>query len=452
MNYISQDTIVAIATAPGRAALSLVRLSGPQALAIADKIFKGARKPSEMADHTLQHGYIVTQRGQKVDEVVLSVFKRPHSYTGEDTVEITCHGGRVMAETIVEVATVAGARPAGPGEFSLRAFLQGRLDLAQAEAVADIISAGTWAAARAALERLEGGLSQRLGKIRQVLLEVLAQLEAAVDFPEEDLPAPVLKDMERLLTSARDDLKKLVEESRAARMLRDGARVVIVGRPNTGKSSLFNLLLREERAIVTEEPGTTRDVLEGFIEIRGLPVRLFDTAGIRNAPGRVEAEGMERARSKLSQADLILLVIDGSQPPRSEDKKLLDDTKGMPRLVVLNKSDLKPAFAAQKGWLRISALTGAGLERLEEAVWQRLGLGMAMDSAPAAAANARQGDCLARAIVHLEESLSGLKRNRTYELLAEDVRAAARALGEITGQEVGEEVLRRIFEKFCIGK
>jgi tRNA modification GTPase len=460
MNYANQDTIVAVATASGRAALSLVRLSGTQALAIADRIFEGAKKPSEMESHTLQHGYIVSQRGQRVDEVVLSVFKKPHSYTGEDTVEITCHGGQVMSSAIVEVAIVAGARPAGPGEFTFRAFCNGRLDLAQAEAVAEIISAGTWAAARAAIERLEGGLSRRIGRIREDLLNILAQLEAAVDFPEEDLPQPVGVELNRILEDSWQMIRTIVEESRTTQILNDGARVVIAGRPNTGKSSLFNLLLREERAIVTDEPGTTRDVLEGFIEIRGVPVRLFDTAGLRQSKNPIEMAGMERARGKLAQADLILLVIDGSQPPRAEDKRLLDKTRDRPRLVILNKSDLKPAFAAQKGWLRLSALTGDGLQQLEEAMIRALTDGRGLDEIPASAANLRQIGALGKAGQHLCQAKESLQAGTPYDLVAEDIRAGIYSLDEVTGQawrgqpgvSLSDEVLAMIFKKFCIGK
>ncbi len=460
MDRSIKDTIVAVSTAPGRAALAVVRISGPQAAEVADRIFQGKTKPSQMADHTIQHGYIVTQRGQAVDEVMLAMLRGPRSFTGEDTVEITCHGGGAAAPAVVELAVLAGARPARPGEFTLRAYLNGQLDLSQAEAVADIIEAGTLAAARAALERLEGGFSRRVGAIRSDLLEVLAQLEAAIDFPEEDLPQPVVNDVLEVIEKSSKELDCVLEESRTARLLRDGARAVIAGRPNTGKSSLFNLLLRQERAIVTEQPGTTRDVLEGFIEVRGLPVRLFDTAGVREPADQIEAMGVERAREKLEQADLVLLVIDGSKPPRPEDKKLLEQTKNLARIVVLNKGDLKPAFTAQKGWVRLSALTGAGLAKLEEAMVAELTGGRGAEAGGVAAANVRQVEALRRSKDLLAEAASGLLERRPYDLLAGDVRAAVAALDEITGEayrraeggDIGAEVLERIFERFCIGK
>ncbi len=460
MDTGNSDTIVAVSTAPGRAALAVVRISGAKAAAVADRIFRGRDKPSSMADHTVQHGHIVSQRGQAVDEVMLSLLRAPRSFTGEDTVEITCHGGDTAAPAVAEVAVLSGARPAKAGEFTLRAYLNGRLDLAQAEAVADVIEAGTWAAARAALERLEGGLSRKIAEIRAGLIDVLAQLEAAVDFPEEDLPAPVVGELSKAMEQAGAKVSRLLESSRTARLLRDGARAVIAGRPNTGKSSLFNLLLREERAIVTEHPGTTRDVLEGFVEVRGLPVRLYDTAGVREPVDLIEAAGVERARAKLDQADLVLLVIDGSKPPRDEDKKLLDRTKGLARIVLLNKSDLKPAFTAQKGWVRISALTGAGLPKLEEAMVAALTSGHGLEEGGAAAANARQREALGRASAGLAEAMAGMAQGRSYELVAGDVRAAVAALDGITGeamrqaagQALDDEVLGRIFERFCIGK
>jgi tRNA modification GTPase len=446
------DTIVAVSTAPGRAALAVVRLSGAQAADLADRIFRGMTKPSDMSDHAVQHGHVVSQRGQVVDEVMLALLRGPRSFTGEDTVEITCHGGDAAAPAIVEVAVLAGARPARPGEFTLRAYLNGRLDLSQAEAVSDVIEAGTWAAARAALERLEGGLSKKIGDIRAGLLDVLAQLEASVDFPEEDLPPPVISEIQEALEQAGKRISQLLESSRTARLLRDGARAVIAGRPNTGKSSLFNLMLREERAIVTEHPGTTRDVLEGFVEVRGVPVRLFDTAGVREPADLIEAAGVERARAKLEQADLVLLVIDGSRPPRGEDKKLLDQTKSLPRIVILNKSDLKPAFTAQKGWVRVSALTGSGLPKLEEAMVAGLTSGHGVEEGGAAAANVRQIEALKRASASLAEAAGGMARKRPYELVAEDVKGAVNALGEITGESIGNQVLERIFERFCVGK
>jgi len=447
-----KDTIVAISTAAGPAALAVVRISGGRTLAVADKIFEGKTKPSAMADHTLQHGRIVSQRGQVIDEVVLAWLQAPHSFTGEDTVEITCHGGSVAAPAIVEIALLAGARQANPGEFSLRAFLNGRMDLAQAEAVADVIAASTQAAARAALERLAGGLSKNVRLIRTGLLDVLAQLEAMVDFPEDDLPQPVFKEMVGTIDQARHRIAALLDRSKTALILHDGAKVVIAGRPNVGKSSLFNMLLNEERAIVTERPGTTRDVLEGLIDVRGIPVRLFDTAGLRQTKDSIEVEGVGRARGKLSQADLVLLVIDGSKPPHDEDKQLLKQTESFPRVVLLNKCDLKPAFAAQKGWIKISAKTEAGLPKLEEAMVAALTGGRGLDGGAASAANARQVAALRAAAAHLESALTGIASKHSYELLAEDVKAAVNALGEITGETIGEEVLERIFSRFCIGK
>jgi len=447
-----KDTIVAVATAPGPAALAVVRISGGKAVAIADKIFQGKTPPSRMSTHTLQHGRIVSQRGQAIDEVVLGVMLAPHSFTGEDTVEITCHGGNVAAPAVVEIAVLAGARQARPGEFTLRAYLNDKMDLSQAEAVCDVIGASTQAAAKAALERLAGGLSKKIRDVRSGLLDVLAQLEAMVDFPEDDLPDPVFKEILGTVSQAQERIDALLVSSRTAQVLRDGARVVIAGRPNTGKSSLFNLLLKEERAIVTEHPGTTRDVLEGFIDVRGIPVRLFDTAGLRETTDQIEVEGVDRARGKLAQADLVLLVIDGSRPPRDEDKALMDQTKELTRLVVLNKGDLKPAFAAQKGWIKLSALTGQGLPKLEESIVAALTGGRGVDAGAASAANSRQVAALRDAHMRLDGAVNGIENKHSYELVAGDVRAAVDSLGQITGEAIGDEVLERIFSRFCIGK
>ncbi|MDP2806804.1 MAG: tRNA uridine-5-carboxymethylaminomethyl(34) synthesis GTPase MnmE, partial [bacterium] len=384
---ISSDTIAAISTASGPAALSMIRISGPRSLEIADAIFKGKLTPSQMPSHTLHLGKIAGDRSSSADQAMLAVMKAPHSFTGEDMTEITCHGGAAAPQAVLQACLNAGARPAKPGEFTLRAYLNGRLDLAQAEAVCDIINARTQTAAQAALERLEGGLSRKVSDIREKLISLLALLEAWVDFPEEDIPAAEYQQIKEDLGRALEKTKKLLDDSRASLILKDGARVVIAGRPNAGKSSLFNLLLKEERAIVTASPGTTRDVLEGWIEIGGIPLRLFDTAGLRETSDAIELIGVERARGKMEQADLVLLVLDAGSALTAEDKRLLELTLRFNRIVLANKSDLSIKLEIENNWLKISSLTEAGLKELENTIVTALTGGHAWEAGAAGAAN-----------------------------------------------------------------
>ncbi len=448
---IDKDTIAAIATAPGPAALSIVRVSGPETLEVVGRVFAGKR-PAEMADHTIHYGHIVESSRRHLDEVVVSIFRAPKSFTAEDLAEITCHGGSAAAPLVLEAVLASGARLARPGEFTLRAFLNGRIDLAQAEAVADIINAKTGAAVRAALDRLSGGLSRRVKAIRESLLDPAAQVETMVDFPEEDLPPDEAGQLRSQISGALEQVERIIKDSRASMVLREGARVVIAGRPNVGKSSLFNLLLREEKAIVAEQPGTTRDVLEGWIEVGGIPVRLFDTAGLRETGDHIETQGVARARDKLGQADLVLLVLDGSASIAEQDRALLAETEGLNRLVLYNKCDLAPRAPREMGdgWIEISAVTEQGLPRLERAMIE--GLTGGAEHEGSAAANARQIEALRSCQSSLEGAIRGLDSGISPELLAEELRAAIAALGQITGQAIGDDVLNRIFSQFCIGK
>ena len=448
------DTIAAIATGTGPAALSMVRISGPDSANIGDAIFSGKVRPSAMKSHVLHYGHIVDAGGILLDEAMLAVLKPPHSFTAEEMVEITCHGGAAAVGAVLEAALAAGARPARPGEFSLRAFLNGRIDLAQAEAVCDIINAKTGAAARAALERLSGGLSHKVTTVRESLLDSAALVESMIDFPEEDLPPADSRDLIKKIELAETRIRELLKGRRAAMVLKDGARVVIAGKPNVGKSSLFNMLLKEEKAIVTETAGTTRDVLEGWIDIKGIPVRLFDTAGLRETSDNIEAHGVSRARGKLEQADLVLLVLDGTSPITAEDQRLLSQTEKYHRLVLLNKSDLgHPSNSkTDRSWLRISAITEQGLPELEGSIVSQLTDGQGIEAGAASAANARQVQLMEDSLKHLKTAIDGLEKKLSYELLASDLKAAIDALGQITGQTVGDDILNRIFEKFCIGK
>lgn len=448
------DTIAAIATGIGPAALAMVRISGPDSARIGDAVFSGRQKPSGMESHVLHYGHIIDAGGARLDEAMLVVLRPPHSFTAEEMVEITCHGGAASAGEVLEAALAAGARPARPGEFSLRAFLNGRIDLAQAEAVADIINAKTSAAARAALERLSGGLSRKVADIRESLLDAAALVESMIDFPEEDLPPAESGELINNIGRAQGQIKDLLTGSRAAMVLKDGARVVIAGKPNAGKSSLFNMLLKEEKAIVTETAGTTRDVLEGWIDIKGIPVRLFDTAGLRETADNIEAHGVSRARGKLEQADLVLLALDGASPLTAQDQRLLSQTEKYHRLVLLNKSDLPYSSEGKidPTWLRISAVTEEGLSELEASIVAKLTDGQGIEAGAASAANARQVQLMEDSSKYLKTVIDGLEKKLSYELMASDLKAAIDALGQITGQTVGDDILNRIFEKFCIGK
>lgn len=450
---IDKDTIAAIATAPGPAALSIVRVSGPASLEVAGRVFAGKR-PADMASHTLHYGHIIDSAGRHLDEAVVSVFRAPKSFTAEDMAEITCHGGAAAALLVLEAVLSAGARPARPGEFTLKAFLNGRIDLAQAEAVCDIINAKTAAAARAALERLSGGLSHRVAAVRESLLDAAALVESMIDFPEEDLPPAESSDLIIKLGQAENRIEQILKGRQAAMVLKNGARVVIAGKPNVGKSSLFNMLLNEEKAIVTETPGTTRDVLEGWIDIGGIPVRLFDTAGLRETADSIESRGMERARGKLEQADLVLLVLDGTAPMDPEDEKLLFQTEKYARLILVNKCDLPQSLAnrTEGSWLKISAVTEEGLPELESSIVARLTDGQGIEAGAASAANARQVQLMENSLKHLKTAIDGLEKKLSYELLASDLKVAIDDLGQITGQAIGDDILNRIFEKFCIGK
>jgi len=447
-----QDTIAAISTASGPAALSMIRVSGPRSLEIADAIFKGRLLPSQMPSRTLHLGKISGDQNLSADQAMLAVMKAPHSFTGEDMAEITCHGGAAAPQAVLQACLEAGARQAQPGEFTLRAYLNGRLDLAQAEAVCDIINARTQTAAQAALERLEGGLSRKVSDIREKLISLLALLEAWVDFPEEDIPAAEFEQIKDEIDQASEKTKRLLDDSRASLILKDGARVVIAGRPNAGKSSLFNMLLKEERAIVTPSPGTTRDVLEGWIEIGGIPLRLFDTAGLRETSDAIELIGVERAKGKMEQADLVLLVLDAGCALTSEDKRLLELTSEFNRIVLANKCDLPVKLETEKDWLKISSITEDGLKELEKTIVNTLTGGHNWEAGAAGASNNRQMEALKQAAQFLNNAGDGLEKKASWEFLAQDIKEAVNSLGQITGQTIGDEVLNRIFEQFCIGK
>ena len=453
------DTIAAISTPLGEAGIGIVRLSGPQALAIARRLFRPQRPRPTWQSHRLYLGHIVDPQGEIIDEVMLTFMGAPYTYTREDVVEINCHSGYGVLRRILDLTLAAGARLARPGEFTLRAFLSGRLDLTQAEAVLEVIRARTETHLQVAAAHLKGGLGQRLARVRQDLLDLLARVEAALDFPEEagELdPALIQAGLKRQQGS----LQTLAGSYEAGRLLREGLLVVIAGRPNVGKSSLLNRLLDMERAIVTEIPGTTRDLVEESITLGGVVVRFSDTAGLRPAQDRVEALGIERTRERLRQADLVLYLVDAGAPAAPEDRAGLTEMAGQPGLLVVNKIDLPPRLAEVElaeltAWprIKISARTGQGIEALKAAiVAQTLSGGLRV--AGEVITQARHHEHLRQCLTYLgqaDDLLAGDEKP-PWELVALELGSAIHELGQISGEEVGEAILDRIFGQFCLGK
>ena len=453
------DTIAAIATPIGEGGLAVIRLSGPAALAIADKIFSPAGehspKPSAAATHTIHYGHVVRQ-GQNVDEVLLAVMRAPRTLTREDVVEITCHGGILPAKLVLDAALENGARPAEPGEFTRRAFLNGRIDLAQAEAVADLIHSRTELALRAANEQLAGRLSQRINELRDDLLKILAHVEAHIDFPDEDISPETQAQLTGRLDCGVAFMDELLRTAREGQILRRGIRAAIIGRPNAGKSSLLNQLLGHNRAIVSPIPGTTRDTIEETANIRGLPVVFIDTAGLREAGDEIEVEGIRRSRASLEQAEFILHVCDASEPLTPSDENYLGEFAGKKRILVLNKTDLprrlelRPPPAAPL--VEISCATGAGVEQLKDAIKELVWSGEIKTEMLQVMINSRHQDALNRARSAAARTLTALRAGHTLELAALDLRIAVNAVGEIVGKTTTEDLLDVIFSKFCIGK
>jgi tRNA modification GTPase len=451
------DTIAAISTPLGEAGIGIVRLSGPEAAAIARRIFRPHHSHRRLASHRLYLGHIIDPQGEIIDEVLLALMRAPQTYTREDVVEINCHSGYGVLSRILKLALSQGARLARPGEFTLRAFLSGRLDLTQAEAVLEVIQAGTAASLKVAAGHLAGTLGRRLRQEREAFLDLLAQVEAALDFPEEaaELSPQV---MEAVLLPRGQSLQSLADTFREGRLLREGLRVVIAGRPNVGKSSLLNRLLEMDRAIVTEIPGTTRDFIEETVSLGGVPVRLSDTAGLRPARDRAEELGIRRTRERLAQADLVLYLVEGSEPLRDQDRAALKELCGQPGLAVINKvdlpcqlseSDLQAATAFPL--IKISALTGQGVEDLKKAVVE-LALGGGLQPQGETLTQARHQEHLLSALKCLDRARALLSATTPWELVALELGEAVRELGAITGEEVGDAVLERIFSEFCLGK
>ena len=452
-----QDTIVAIATAPGEGGIGIVRLSGGQAEDLLRHYFEPAARTDRMTSHQLYYGHFRHPDGEMIDEVMAVVMRTPRSYTREDVVEVHCHGGLIVLRRIVDLFVESGARLSRPGEFTLRAFLNGRIDLARAEAVIDVIRSRSEAACRVALGQMEGRLSRRIYYFRDVISDLLAEVEAGIDFPEEELE---VADRQRLMDKAdtiEGEISSLLDSFESGRILRDGLSILIFGKPNVGKSSLMNALLGEARTIVSDIPGTTRDTVEESLVLRGLPLRLIDTAGIRQSVDPIEAEGVQRAQAKVSGADLILLVIDGSRELDADDRQALAACDSDRTLLVINKMDLGlrslPGEFAKLPAVSVAAREGQGINSLVERLsgfFTVKGGGEGQETALLSDRRHREALLLARNA--LERFRISLDEGYPTEFGALELRETLDALGEITGETAPEDILEKIFTRFCIGK
>jgi tRNA modification GTPase len=446
---IPAETIAAISTPTGEGAIALVRISGSGAIPIADKLFQGKGRPSRFVSHVLHLGEIVDEAGRLIDEVMMSIHHAPSSYTGEDLVEISCHGGTLVTAKVLDACLRAGARGARPGEFTERAFLNGKMDLTQAEAVIDLIRARTDLALRSATEQLEGKLGEKIRAIRDALVSLLAHIEASIDFPEEGIEPDAGEKLHGRLYSIREQIQALLATADQGRILRDGVRVVIYGATNAGKSSLLNRLLGYERVIVSDTHGTTRDTIEETVNLRGIPVRLLDTAGFRTSTSDIEREGITRTERSLQRADLRLHIVDRNAPrPAHFQENAINGNE----IVLLNKSDL-PEHSDWKNFkaLRISCATEDGLSELEDEIIARIGK-QNLRPENTVAINLRHRDCLRRALEACDRARGGMNQGLSPEYLAVDLNEALRAVGEVIGAAGVEQILDSVFSQFCIGK
>lgn len=457
------DTIAAISTPPGEGGIGIVRVSGEDALSIIDQLYRmDEKKLSQMDSHTVHYGHIVDpKKNQIIDEVMVSVLKGPKTYTREDIVEINTHGGMLVTNQVLQSVLSQGARLAQPGEFTKRAFLNGRIDLSQAEAVMDVIESKTDASKSNAFKQLSGDLSDVIQSLRQEILNVLAQVEVNIDYPEYDEVEEMTSSL--LMTKAKEllaQITSILSTAQQGRILREGLKTTIIGRPNVGKSSLLNRLLGEDKAIVTDIEGTTRDIVEDYVNVRGVPLKLIDTAGIRETDDAVEKIGVERSRQAIEEADLILFVVDQSQTLNTTDHELMDLTKDEHRIIVLNKSDLEPvvsleeieAFAGSSPIISTSMTNKLGIDDLEDAIAQLFFQGETIEKDANYISNTRHIALLNETQQALEDVIRGLEMGMPVDLVQIDMTHAWETLGEITGDTMQDELLNELFSNFCLGK
>ncbi|MCI1686681.1 tRNA uridine-5-carboxymethylaminomethyl(34) synthesis GTPase MnmE [Schleiferilactobacillus harbinensis] len=456
------DTIAAISTPPGEGGISIVRLSGDEAIQVAQRVFKG-KDLANVPTHTINYGHIVDPATQDVvDEVMVSVMRAPKTYTREDVIEINCHGGIVDTNRILQLLLSQGARMAEPGEFTKRAFLNGRIDLTQAESVMDLIRAKTDKAMQVAVDQLDGNLSHLIKNLRQDIFSVLGQEEVNIDYPEYEMDEVTGKMMLEKAQEVRDHLVQLLKTANQGKILREGLATAIIGRPNVGKSSLLNYLLHEDKAIVTDVAGTTRDTLEEYVNVRGVPLKLVDTAGIHHTTDKVEKIGVERSKKALGQADLVLLVLDASAPLQSDDRELLKATQDKKRIILLNKTDLPAALHPENlealvtddsRIIPVSILKTAGLDALEAAIAKLFfGEGIENSQSNVLVTNARQYGLLAQAKAALDEVITALQNEVPLDLVQIDMTTAWEKMGEVVGENAPDELITQLFSQFCLGK
>ncbi len=455
------DTIAAVATPLGEGGISIIRVSGPQAIEIVDKVYKGTKKLSTVDSHTIHYGHIVDpERDETVDEVLITVMKSPRTFTREDVVEVNCHGGIISTNRVLRTVLKYGARLAEPGEFTKRAFLNGRIDLTQAEAVIDLIRAKTDKAMKVAAQQAEGKLSMHIRSLRSQLLETMAHIEVTIDYPEHDVEEVTRQFLLDKTQSVKQEIEHLLQIAEEGKILREGISTVIIGRPNVGKSSLLNALVHENKAIVTDIPGTTRDVIEEYINIRGVPLRLVDTAGIRETEDIVERIGVERSRQALQEADLILLILNFGEELSHEDRRLMEMTSDMNMIVVVNKTDLPQQLDVDEvrkhlpgaPLIEMSVKEEKGIERLEQTIVDLFSSGKLQGDDLTYVSNSRHISLLEQALHSIDQAIDAVQNDVPVDMVAFDIKAGWEYLGEIIGEEVREDLIDQIFSQFCLGK
>lgn len=448
------NTIAAISTPAGNGGVGIIRISGNDSLKIIDKIFKPIKK-GEIKPFSLKLGHIIDEKGEIIDQVLVSYFKAPKSYTGEDICEINCHGGNIAMKKILELVLKSGAVLATGGEFTKRAFLNGKIDLTQAEAVIELINSKSDKESKASIKQLDGKLGKTIKNIEDNIISLLADIEANIDYPEyEDIEEVRREKIISVLEEQILELKKLEESFESGKVLKNGVLTAIIGKPNVGKSSLLNALLKEDRAIVTEIPGTTRDTIEEYVTIKGISLRLIDTAGIRKTEDIVENIGVEKSKKVLENAELVLLIIDGNVGITEEDKKLYEEIKEKPHIILINKIDLncKGIQLEDSNIIKISTKTGEGLEKLENKIEEMYNIKSLDAENEIIITNIRHKDLITKAVDGLEKAIKSIESGIPIDMISIDIKEAIKTLGEMLGESISEDVLNKIFEKFCVGK